>query len=61
MGRFPVPAALGIAAGDFLVSEHFYGLNRGKQGPRTFPLQVDIVPTLGAFKHDSVGLDHGLE
>ena len=56
-----MPAALGIAAGDFLVSEHFYGLNRGKQGPRAFPLQVDIVPTLGAFKHDSVGLDHGLE
>lgn len=53
-----MPAAIGIDAGDFLVSEHFHRLDLRKRCLLALPLDVDVVATFWACEDDSVSLAH---
>ena len=54
-GGLPVPTAVGIRAGEFLVSKHFHRLGFGKRHIIAFSLKVDIVAAVRAFEDDSIG------
>jgi hypothetical protein len=52
---FAMPAAGGIGAGDFFVTEHFHGVGFGEGDVAALLLQIDIFAVLRAFEDDSVG------
>ena len=57
---FSVPAASRAVAGNFLFAEHLHRVVFRERRPGALPLQIDIVPTFGARKHNSVGFTHNL-
>jgi hypothetical protein len=56
-GDFTVPAAIGLLAEDFHLTENVYNFCLGYGFPTAFPLEVDLV-TLGAFENESVSVAH---
>ena len=53
-----VPAASRAVAGNFLFAEDLHRLVFRERRLGALPLQIDIVPTLGARKDNSVGFTH---
>ena len=57
---FSVPATSRAIAGNFLFAEYFHRLVFRERRFGALPLQIDIVPTFGARKNNSVGFTHNL-
>jgi hypothetical protein len=57
---FPMPATSRTIAGNFLFTEDFHGLVFRERRFGALPLQIDIVPTFGARKNNSIGFTHTL-
>jgi hypothetical protein len=55
-----MPATSRTIAGNFLFTEDFHGLVFRERWFGALPLQIDIVPTFGARKNNSIGFTHTL-
>jgi hypothetical protein len=58
LGHLAVPAAPGAIADNFLFAEDLHRVVFRERRLGALPLQIDIVPTLGARKHNSVRFTH---
>ena len=60
LGHLTVPAAPRAIADNFLFAEDLHRVVFRKRRLGALPLQIDIVPTFGASKNNSIGFTHTL-